>query len=107
VFCLALYVPGPLPDVSTIRPIPLTFAVPLWGLCGIEMRILTPTGPGFVVAIVALIQATRLTETVSRIVATAIGLGYTAAFVATSRPLDLGNVLSTVIGLVLAPRASE
>ena len=88
--------------LSTIRPIPLTVAVPLWGLCGIAMRILVPTGLGLLFAIVALIQATRLAETVGRVVAAAIGLGYIAAFVATTRPLDVGDLLSPVIGLVLA-----
>jgi signal transduction histidine kinase len=88
--------------LGTVRPLPLAVAVPLWGLCSIAMRILTPTGPGFLFAIVALIQATRLAGTVSQVVAAAIGLGYMAAFVATTGPLDVGNLLTAAIGLVLA-----
>lgn len=86
--------------ISTYRPFPI--AVLLCGLSGSAMQLALPDGAGFIIAIVAVTQATKLGEIPGCIVAGVAGVGYLVAFAIAAHHVSTGVLVAPAAGLGFA-----
>ncbi len=98
--------------LATLRPLagrPLAVVVALWALCGAALEALAPGSTALLIAVVAIIQASRLAAPPGPALAVASGLGYEAASVAATgaRMVDPSALLSSALGLAFAYLAAS
>lgn len=86
--------------LTTFRP--LSVAVLLCGISGAVMQIAVPAGTGFIIAIVAVTQATRLRGEAGKVIAGLSGGAYLAALAVTTHHVQTSTLLAPGSGLAFA-----